>query len=155
MKLKIFKKILPVVMLIMAPVIVEAATATATVTANIVPMTSLGITSSAIFSGLSVNRENNGIASLRTSGSGSAAKLKVQSSQNLVYGISVTQPVGFKDEYNAAHSLRMLDSDFTVSEGGLTEKGERELEFGGVIRMMGKTKSGSIYGSVNITTNYN
>ena len=153
MNLKAFSRLILVLALVNIPLISEAATAIATVTANIVPRISFAASGSAVFSGLAKNHDVNRTVQLNSSGSDSPAKLRIQSGRKHAYSISVAMPSDLNDEFNTA--LNIVDSQLTVNKGGLTEKGEREFNFGGAIEIVNIPNNESLSGYVYITTNFN
>lgn len=153
MNLKAFNKLILILALVNMPLISEAATATATVGANIVHTMSFAASGPAVFSGLAKNHDADRTVQLNSSDSDSLAKLRVQSGKGYAYSISVALPSDPNDEFKTA--LNIVDSQLTVNKGGLTEKGEREFNFGGAIEIANIPNNESVSGYVYITMNFN
>ena len=152
MDIKAFKELLLMATLVILPLSAEGATATALVTANIVPILSLAVSGSAVFTGSVEKYDSKGTFQVSTSGVDGSAKLRIFSSLGHDYGVSVSLPDDSDDEFNSA--LEIVDSRFTLDKGGVTKKGERELDFGGVLKIADVPKNESRSGYVYVTINF-
>ena len=147
------RQLLMMAILMALPLGAHAATATAQVSVNIVPITSFAISGSALFSGPKNEPGDNSTVSLNASGNENAARLKIHSDSSQVYGVSVSLPTNSDDEFY--RGLKIVDSQLTINHGRMIEKGEHELEIGGEIEMENSTVDQSQSGYVYVVTNFN
>lgn len=153
MDFKPVRQLLVMTALMVLPLGVHAATATAHVSVNIVPITSFAISGSALFSGPKNESGDNSTVHLNASGIDNTARLKIHSDSSHVYDVSVSLPTNSDDEFYRA--LKIVDSQLTLSEGRLIEKGAHEIEIGGAIEMENSPVDQSQSGYLYIITNFN
>ena len=139
----------------------QAATATTTVSANIVPISSLVMTGSIVLGEkFDTYRDRtkikaNGV-SIETSSFNvnNSAKLKINSSQNTVYDISVSPSSSLTDTSSNKMEFQTLKAlnDFKT----LNNNKEQELVIEAVMKKNNEAESaGAYFGTVEINVNYN
>ena len=138
----------------------QAATATTTVSANIVPISSLVMTGSIVLGEkLDTYRDitkikANGVR-IETSSfnAKNSAKLKINSSQNTVYDISVSPSSSLTDASSNKMEFQTLKAlnDFET----LNNDKEQELVIEAVMKNNDAESAGAYFGTVEINVNYN
>ncbi len=152
MDFKSVRQILMMTALSALPFGVQAASVTAQVSANIVPISSFSISGAALFSGSRNEGTGESTVHLSASGTGDAATLKIHNDSGHAYDVSVSLPTNSDDEFYS--ELKIVDSQLTLNQASQSEKGEQQLEFGGAIEMENIPEEQSHTGYVYITTNF-
>ncbi|MDT8452055.1 MAG: hypothetical protein RQ936_04825 [Gammaproteobacteria bacterium] len=147
------RQLLMMTALMVLPLGAQAATATAQVSVNIVPITSFAISGSALFSGPRNEPGDKSTVHLDTSGIDNTVRLKIHSDSSHFYDVSVSLPTNSDDEFY--RELKIVDSQLTLGQGRPIEKGVHELEVGGAIEMENSPVDQSQSGYVYIITNFN
>ena len=145
----------------------SSATAITTITANIVPAASFSVTAPIILnrqtsnpaSRSNVSQEEDilkpafaGGAMLRTTDTNYPAKIRINSSQNLIYDVSMPSHISASNNKRKIkayinHTLE-ADAQLNINEG-------YELEIGGSLKDDAEKNNGAYHGVIDITVNYN
>ena len=156
----LFKHLVLIIGLTVCSFQLQAATATTTVSANIVPISSLVMTGSIVLGEkLDTYRDitkikANGVR-IETSSfnAKNSAKLKINSSQNTVYDISVSPSSSLTDASSNKMEFQTLKAlnDFET----LNNDKEQELVIEAVMKNNDAESAGAYFGTVEINVNYN
>jgi len=145
----------------------SSATATTTITANIVPAASFSVTAPIILNRQTsnpaprsnVSQEQNiskptftNSAMLRTTDTNNPARFRINSNQNLIYDVSMPSHISASNNKRKikAYISHTLDADarLNINQG-------YELEISGSLKDDAEKKNGTYHGDIDITVNYN
>ena len=155
------KKILLIIGL--APVIFEAnaATATATVSANIVPASSFSMSESIQLSTAAEKNSdvqqtliNNNHIEISSLGNNNAAKVKIISYHNNIYDLSISSKSILTDS-NSSNKIKIDNLEIHNNSPSLNRINEQGLIIKGVLTKPDSKNTGSYSGSTEITVNFN
>ena len=156
----LFKNLMLITGITFASFQIQAATATTTVSANIVPISSLVMSGSIV---LGENIDNyQGITQIKANGASietsafntkNAARLKINSSNNTLYEISISPSSPVIDNASNKMEFKTLRTrnDFET----LNNNKEQELVIEAVMKDSATQDSGVYFGTVEINVNYN
>ncbi len=155
-----FNNLMLITGLMLASFQLQAATATTIVSANIVPISSLVMSGSIVLGGnvdtyreITQIKANGASIETSTSNTKNAARLKINSSNNTLYEISISPASPLIDQ--AANKMEFKTLRTRNNFETLNNNKEQELVIEAVMKDNESQDSGVYFGTVEINVNYN